>query len=128
MKRIMISEGPEQTCSACPTIFDFKGEDGKAYYFRLRNGYARVGEDTDNGVTLISGDFPNGDGVCLWHEAVAWAKSQGLLLIVPVIEKDRMIEEIFNLSGDWLWCSPLRWLPFEEVEVTYNNYKEENNA
>ena len=69
----------ENTCGGCPTIYDFKDTEGTQYYFRLRNGGARiVCEDTDE--VLTSGDMRGFDGVCGWDDVVEWAMKQGVLL------------------------------------------------
>ncbi len=67
----------EQSCGGCPTIYDFKDEEGINYYFRLRHGYARLDcEDTDE--TLCEGEMTGFDGVCNWDEMVDWVLKQGV--------------------------------------------------
>lgn len=102
MKTIKIKTGPECTCIACPIIFEFTDFDDIPYYFRLRHGHARLGEDVDTRPALISGAFgeDSTEGVCSWDEAVAWAKEKGLLLIKPEEEKDRMINYLFNITEE----------------------------
>lgn len=68
-----------ETCGGCPTIFDFKDEEDTSYYFRLRNGGARiVCEDTDE--VLLSGNMRGFDGVCNWDDVVRWARNHGVVL------------------------------------------------
>ena len=122
----MIKEGPECTCIACPTIFEFTDFVDVPYYFRLRHGYARVSKDDSLRDEIVSGVFGEGDGVCSWNEVVEWAKEKGLLLIKPEEEKDRMINYLFNKTEEWEWCSQLRRQSYEDVLEAYNRYKKEN--
>jgi len=68
-----------ETCGGCPTVFEFNDADNTGYYFRLRNGYARiVCEDIDE--TLIENNMNGFDGVCNWDDVLKWAKGNGVLI------------------------------------------------
>ena len=71
----------EQTCGGCPTVFEWKNNKEHSIYFHLRNGYARIINETKN-KTIIQGTFPYGDGVCSWAEVVKWADENQLHLNV----------------------------------------------
>jgi len=66
-------------CGGCPTIFEWKNKKGEDFYFRLRNGYARiVNKDTDE--LICSGSMNGCDGVCSFDEVKEWAKECGVKL------------------------------------------------
>lgn len=69
----------EQTCGACPTIFEWNNEYNNHFHFRLRHGYATIVNETTN-TMVIEGDFPNRDGVCSWEEVIEWAQGYDLKL------------------------------------------------
>lgn len=67
----------ENSCGGCPTIYDFKDNEGTSYYFRLRHGGARiVCEDTDE--VLLSGSMDGFDGVCDFDDVINWARENGI--------------------------------------------------
>lgn len=68
-----------QTCSGCPMIWEWKNNKGHNIYFRLRNGYARIVNETKN-KTIIKGEFPYGDGICSWEDVIKWANENQLHL------------------------------------------------
>jgi hypothetical protein len=72
-------ENYELSCSGCPTIFDFKDEEGTNYCFRLRHGGARI-ECEDSGEVLLSEEMRGFDGVCSWDDVIDWARKYGVLL------------------------------------------------
>lgn len=69
----------KETCSACPTIFEWKNKKGEDVYFRLRHGCARIVNETKDKV-IISDYFEYGDGVCSWEDVVRWAKDNDIKL------------------------------------------------
>lgn len=72
----------EETCGGCPTIFEFKNEDGDELYFRLRHGCWRL-ENESKRVTLLSGDaeWLGLDGTCSWNEAQQLIAAEGLYIV-----------------------------------------------
>jgi hypothetical protein len=76
---VMFVKGLEQTGHGCPTVFEWKDKKDDDIYFRLRNGHARITNETKD-QNKISNDFPYGDGVCNWDEVVKWAADNNLEL------------------------------------------------
>lgn len=71
----------EQTCGACPTIYEFKDVEGTPYYFRLRWGNARLVCEEDD-VVLCSGIMGSEwDGCCSWDDFVNWARRNGIQIM-----------------------------------------------
>ena len=73
----------EQTCYACPTIFEWDNKHNNHFHFRLRHGYATIINETDD-VIVIEGDFPEADGVCSWEQVVKWAQGHNLKLKISL--------------------------------------------
>ena len=69
----------EETCCGCPTIFEFKDNDGTEYYFRLRYGYARIVCEETNEI-LIEDDMSGFDGICNWDDVIKWARINRVLI------------------------------------------------
>lgn len=72
----------EETCSACPIIFEFKDTKGNSYYFRLRGGggWYLCNETTDS--IVVSGPaLYDCDGFCSWEQAKGMILSQGIVII-----------------------------------------------
>lgn len=78
---IIIAEYPEQTCYACPTIFEFNDINGEHYYFRLRHGWWRLENETTCRI-LASGEASelDLDGICDWEEAKMLCASDGVFI------------------------------------------------
>jgi len=67
----------KETCSGCPTIFEWKTKGGKNTYFLLRHGYARIAKEEK---ILVEGNMNGFDGVCCWWDVKKWAKKKRLKL------------------------------------------------
>lgn len=82
-KLIKIKHNINQTCYACPTIFEFDDIHGDHYYFRLRHGCWRVVNETKE-ECIASGDTKalNLDGLCNWDEATLLCASEQIFLII----------------------------------------------
>jgi len=68
----------EQTCGACPTIFEWFDDKDERYYFRLRHGYAKIVRDKDSHI-IVEAKMPGFDGICNFDDAEEWAKNQGVI-------------------------------------------------
>lgn len=69
----------QKTCGGCPTVFEWNNRKGHSIYFRLRNGSARIVNETKD-KELINESMDGFDGVCNWKNVVEWAQSHGLIL------------------------------------------------
>lgn len=71
----------EQTCYACPTIYEWSDSKGNNYYFRLRHGYWRICyEDMYGNDVLIASGEVGELGCCDFDDVKRYALSEGLLI------------------------------------------------
>lgn len=60
----------QNTCYGCPSVYEFVGLDNKQYYFRIRNGYWRLVNETDDIILATGSGYSLGlDGYASWDEA-----------------------------------------------------------
>lgn len=77
----------EQTCSACPTIYEWEDSDGDSYYFRLRWGSWYIYNETTEEV-VVDGYINDGlYGACDWEDVKRCAFKEGL--IIEEVDEDR---------------------------------------
>lgn len=90
----------EQTCSACPTVFEFNDDKKNHYYFRYRWGcWKLVNEKTD---TIIASGYRDNevddlDGTCSKEEMIEWVLDQGIYLYEGELEssiEDKIIRKL----------------------------------
>lgn len=70
----------EQSCFACPTIFEVKLSDGTEAYIKFRWGWISLIKESPREEILsekISDDF---DGVISWKDTVKWLKSKNYVV------------------------------------------------
>lgn len=66
-----------ETCEGCPTIFDFKTQNGDDLYFRLRHGYwSLVNQTSDK--ELACGYSEKDYSVCSWDRALELMRQENV--------------------------------------------------
>ena len=70
----------EESCPACPTIFEFDSE-GNHYYFRYRwGGWKLVNQTTDEIIASGYGTGDDYDGFCSIDDMIRWCFKAGIWL------------------------------------------------
>lgn len=71
----------EQSCFACPTIFDVKLSDGTEAYIKFRWGHITLRKQDDVETILESEQLSDGlDGVISWEDTVKWLETKGYVV------------------------------------------------
>lgn len=99
---IELKDDYELTCSACPTIFEFKDTENNEYYFRYRNGYMSLNKNGERLYVEQTGE--EYDGLCGWEDFCIHALSKHFVVM------DMHVHEP-------------SWIHSEEVDALLENYK-----
>ncbi len=71
----------KQTCYVCPTLFEWEDKNDRKYYFRLRHGFWRIVDETEEEYIIASGVSDDRlDGCCDWEDVKRYALKENLII------------------------------------------------